>query len=423
MELKQRALVLTVGGSHEPLLAAIQHVQPDFILFVCSVDDPVTGNKGSYTQILAKGKIIKANFKDTKPTLENIPAQVGFREDNFKVIQVSSDEIDQAYNAISGELQLLVSEYPQVICDYTGGTKSMSSSLVLAAVDNENVQVQVVAGARGNLRKIDTAFQSVQGANVGRTRFKDSLEKALKNWQQYNYATALSELSVLKATDPEDIVSLTTARVASQAFADWDVFDHESARDMLSHISKKLAEENRIYLRQLGGICSNSDSTVPHRIFDLWLNAERCAARGRYDDATSRIYRLLEWCSQWILKSQKNIDTADVPEAAIPAHISIPFNDRKNVYMASLVHSWELAGAICDDATCEFWKKNREQLLTLLEIRNNSILAHGYETVGEASYCEIQEFAKNELLPFMLAQFKPLKISQLPEQLPSSWRF
>lgn len=419
--MKQRALVLTVGGSHEPLLAAIQHVQPDFILFVCSVDDPVTGNKGSYTQILAKGKIIKANFKDTKPTLENIPAQVGFREDNFKVIQVSSDEIDQAYNAISGELQLLVSEYPQVICDYTGGTKSMSSSLVLAAVDNENVQVQVVAGARGNLRKIDTAFQSVQGANVGRTRFKDSLEKALKNWQQYNYATALNELSVLKATDPEDIVSLTTARVASQAFADWDVFDHESARDMLSHISKKLAEENRIYLRQLGGICSNSDSTVPHRIFDLWLNAERCAARGRYDDATSRIYRLLEWCSQWILKSQKNIDTADVPEAAIPAHISIPFNDRKNVYMASLVHSWELAGAICDDATCEFWKKNREQLLTLLEIRNNSILAHGYETVGEGSYHEIQEFAQNELIPFMLMQFEPLKITKLPKQLPKVW--
>ena len=421
MELKQRALVLTVGGSHEPLLAAIQHVQPDFILFVCSVDDPVTGNKGSYTQILAKGKIIKANLKDTKPTLENIPAQVGFREDNYKVIQVSSDEIDQAYNAISGELQLLVSEYPQVICDYTGGTKSMSSSLVLAAVDNENVQVQVVAGARGNLRKIDTAFQSVQGANVGRTRFKDSLEKALKNWQQYNYATALNELSVLKATDPEDIVSLTTARVASQAFADWDVFDHESARDMLSHISKKLAEENRIYLRQLGGICSNSDSTVPHRIFDLWLNAERCAARGRYDDATSRIYRLLEWCSQWILKSQKNIDTADVPEAAIPAHISIPFNDRKNVYMASLVHSWELAGAICDDATCEFWKKNREQLLTLLEIRNNSILAHGYETVGEGSYHEIQEFAQNELIPFMLMQFEPLKITKLPKQLPKVW--
>ena len=385
------------------------------------MDDPVTGNKGSYTQILAKGKIIKANFKDTKPTLENIPAQVGFREDNYKVIQVSSDEIDQAYNAISGELQLLVSEYPQVICDYTGGTKSMSSSLVLAAVDNENVQVQVVAGARGNLRKIDTAFQSVQGANVGRTRFKDSLEKALKNWQQYNYATALNELSVLKATDPEDIVSLTTARVASQAFADWDVFDHESARDMLSHISKKLAEENRIYLRQLGGICSNSDSTVPHRIFDLWLNAERCAARGRYDDATSRIYRLLEWCSQWILKSQKNIDTADVPEAAIPAHISIPFNDRKNVYMASLVHSWELAGAICDDATCEFWKKNREQLLTLLEIRNNSILAHGYETVGEGSYHEIQEFAQNELIPFMLMQFEPLKITKLPKQLPKVW--
>ena len=94
------ALVLTVGGSHEPLLAAIEHVRPDFVLFVCSVDDPVTGNKGSYTQILSEGKIIRASFNDSKPTLENIPAQAGLEEDGFKVVQVSSDEIDQAYNCL-----------------------------------------------------------------------------------------------------------------------------------------------------------------------------------------------------------------------------------------------------------------------------------------------------------------------------------
>ena len=144
------ALVVSVGGSHEPIVEAIEATQPDFVLFVCSNDDPVTFNKGSYTQIQGEGKIIKANFTDEKPTLGNIPSQLDLDEDSFRVVLVDADDIDQAYSIISDELPGLVSEYDTVICDYTGGTKSMTSSLVLASVDNEQVKVQVVAGARGN---------------------------------------------------------------------------------------------------------------------------------------------------------------------------------------------------------------------------------------------------------------------------------
>jgi len=186
--LSKSALVVTVGGSHEPIVASIQSVQPDFVLFVCSNDDPVTSNKGSYTQIQGEGKIIKAKFDDEKPTLENIPSQLGLDENAFRVVLVDSDDIDQAYSIISAELLGLVSEFDTVIGDYTGGTKSMTSSLVLASVDNDQVQVQVVAGARGNLKKIDSSFQSVQAMHVGRTRFKNDFDTALGYWQHHNYA-------------------------------------------------------------------------------------------------------------------------------------------------------------------------------------------------------------------------------------------
>jgi len=241
------ALVLTVGGSHEPLLAAIGNVQPSYVLFVCSEDDPVTGNPGSYSQVLSKGKIIKAKFGDDKPTLENIPRQVGLDEERFKVVTIPSDEIDSAYRTVAAELRVLTKEYSRVVCDYTGGTKSMSSSLVLAAVDNENVEVQVVAGARTNLRKIDTSYQSVQSARVGKTRFSDGLAKALRNWEKHNYAVALYELNSLKASSNEDSAALMSARVASQAFASWDVFNHAAAKENLAGISRKICEEHRVY--------------------------------------------------------------------------------------------------------------------------------------------------------------------------------
>lgn len=419
--MNELALVLTVGGSHQPLLAAIESVKPDFVLFVCSNDDPVTGNKGSYTQITGQGKIIKAEFNDTKPTLENIPSQAGFSEDQFRVVQVNSDEIDQAYSVISAELSSLVSEYKKVVCDYTGGTKSMSASLVVAAVDNDDVSLQVVAGARGNLRKIDTAFQNVTAAKVGSTRFKSSFDSALNNWNQFNYSSALNELNLLDPSNSDDNNSLQTAKLACKALVDWDVFNHQGARETLGHISKSLPSEYGSYLKQLGVICSESKISMPNRILDLWLNTQRCAKRDRYDDATARVYRLIEWCSQWLLKHHKDIDTADIPEAEIPPCVVIPFNERSETYQASLVTSWELAAEICGDDTKTFWKTNKEQMLFLLNIRNNSVLAHGYAPISKAQWRDINKFADKKLIPFMLEQFKVFKLTELPKQLPTSW--
>lgn len=415
------ALVVTVGGSHEPIVAAIDDVQPDYVLFVCSEDDPNTGNKGSYTQILAEGKIIKANFSDDKHTLENIPSQVALAKESFKVIQIPSDEIDNAYITIATELKPLVEEYSRVVCDYTGGTKSMSSSLVLAAVDNNNVEVQVVAGSRSNLRRVESAFQRVQPANVGQARFTDSLSQALKNWEQYNYATAVIELGGLTTVNPDDRVTLHSAQTISKAFAAWDVFNHVDAKNILNHISKKIGEEHRVYLQQIGMLCSNAEIAVPNRIFDLWLNAERCAKRERLDDATSRVYRLLEWCSQWLLKYHKNIDTSDIAVSDIPLGVEIPINTRKQKYMASLVQSWELAASTCGGSVESFWKENKESILDFLETRNHSILAHGYDPISKQQWSVIDRFTRNQLLPFMLEQFKPLKIQNLPTQLPTEW--
>ena len=419
--MSKSALVVSVGGSHEPIVAAIESVQPDFVLFVCSNDDPVTGNKGSYTQIDGAGKIIKAKFTDEKPTLENIPSQLKLDEDGFRVVLVDSDDIDQAYSIISDALKELVQEYDNVICDYTGGTKSMTSSLVLASVDNEQVKVQVVAGARGNLKKIDSTFQSVQAMNVGRTRFKNDFDTALSFWQNHNYATSLQALERLKTNDKKDLVRLNLAVVACKAFVAWDVFDHESANELLKAISKKLSSENKVYLQQLGVICSDSKVTMPNSIFDLWLNAQRCALRGRYDDATSRVYRLLEWCSQWLLQHHIQVKTDDVPKDMIPDGVNIPFNERTQKYMAALVPAWELAGATCGEGAEKFWMKNKQKLLDLLEIRNHSILAHGYNPITQSDWNTMHDFAESRLLPFMMEEFGSVGVKNVPRQLPSTW--
>lgn len=68
-------LICTVGGSHQPIVSAIQEQQPQHVIFICTDKDPATGRPGSINQIEGKGNCIKANFNDDKPTLPNIPTQ------------------------------------------------------------------------------------------------------------------------------------------------------------------------------------------------------------------------------------------------------------------------------------------------------------------------------------------------------------
>ena len=90
-------LICTVGGSHEPILTAIRQTAPNFVCFICSGKDPATGRAGSDVQILGKGSIIKKSFTDTKPTLPNVPTQASLRDDQYEVVEVLADDLEQAF--------------------------------------------------------------------------------------------------------------------------------------------------------------------------------------------------------------------------------------------------------------------------------------------------------------------------------------
>jgi len=90
-------LLCTVGGSHEPILTALRQTTPDFTCFICTGHDPATGRPGSDMQILGKGKCIKAHPSDSKPSLDNIPAQAGLQEGQYEVVHVPADDLDEVF--------------------------------------------------------------------------------------------------------------------------------------------------------------------------------------------------------------------------------------------------------------------------------------------------------------------------------------
>ncbi len=418
-------LVCTVGGSHEPILRAIDTVQPDVVCFVCSEDDPASGRPGSHVQVTGQGLVIKAKFTDEKPTLPNIPTQAGLSEDQVELIRVAPDDFDAIYAEVIHWLRAHWAPQQRIVADYTGGTKTMSAALVAAALDTEGVELQLVSGSRINLFKVESGSEQAMPACIAATRFKRNLDDAINAWRRYAWEETAARL--LELTPPSDSrLRGQHQRVLdlSRALAAWDRFDHQQAHSIIQTYRQVLGKDAtfRPLLGTIGLLVKDRPAREPLRLFDLWRNAQRRAGQQRFDDAVARLYRLLEWSAQWLLRETTGIETADVPEPRIPKGMVLSRN-REGKYQAALSNSWALAAHYGGENIKAFWQKQQNTLLDLVHARNHSILAHGFTPLTEQHWKRMAEWTEQQLLPLLLEHStpQPYRVTRLPEQLPRTF--
>ena len=133
-------------------------------------------------------------------------------------------------------------------------------------------------------------------------------------------------------------------------------------------------------------------------IQDLFLNAQRRAAQGRYDDAVARLYRAIELLAQARLKLGYQINTGDVKLDNLPATLQGKYKNKVNnngKIQLSLRSAYELLvefNQIKREPFGQLFTENKNKIVDFLRIRNNSILAHGFTPVSEGDYKKAQTF-------------------------------
>lgn len=411
-------LVVTVGGSHQPIVTAIKELSPDYVYFVCTTKDPGTGKPGSETQITGKGVVIKANPADERPSLPNIPTQVQLSPERFETRIVAADDLDDIFTSLNSLFAQLRQRDPaaRLIADYTGGTKSMSAAMVMAALENRGVELHLVTGNRADLLKVSDGTQYSATAISDTIRLHRAMAPYLGSWRRFAYDEAAAGLDEI--VPPKDGAlrgRLFRARDLSRAFAAWDRFDHGEARRLIDLYAAVVARDLQPHVNTLRTLTSNSPRQEPAQLLDLWRNAERRAAQGRYDDAVARVYRLLEWSAQWLLKTRCNIDSSDVQPGQIPAGISLTVG-RQGKIQAALFNAWDLVGALTSGPAAAFISAQRDRLLGLLQMRNHSILAHGFTPISNAEWLQFSEWCRETFLPVLLEESGLREMTpQLPE--------
>lgn len=419
----QPAIVLlcTVGGSHEPILTALQQTEPDFVCFICTDRDPATNRPGSDVQIVGKGSCIKAHPGDEKPTLPNIPTQAGLREEQYEVVRVPADDLDEVFCILRSTIEKLGQRFPgaRLLADYTGGTKTMTAGLVSAALESDGVQLQLVTGSRPDLIKVRSGMEAVTQANVERVRLERAMRPYREAWRRFAYTEAYQGLAALpRPRDSSLAARLILWRDLSRGLDAWDRFEHRTALELLEPYRPRIGASWSSLLAALKRLTTEDEAQEPARLFDLWRNAQRRAAQGRHDDAIARVYRLLEWSAQWLLRRRCGIYTSDVPLERVPPGLLLTPNSKGHI-QAGLMAAWELLAHYQPESPAGvFFKAEEQVLLNWLKMRNYSILAHGFQPVAEADWRKTVDWMETRLSPMLLQEASELRIKELPPQLP-----
>jgi CRISPR-associated protein (TIGR02710 family) len=154
--------------------------------------------------------------------------------------------------------------------------------------------------------------------------------------------------------------------------------------------------ENVQFLRELLGK-KQPKARVHHLdILDLLANAQRRAELAcRYDDAVARLYSALESLARYQLQDEHGIANAEVPPEKVPedvraAYIEHYLDEEEGTLVLGLDASYRLLAALDDDLGKRYVNRYQD-LRQVLNIRNQSRLAHGRNPVRPHVYQRLRD--------------------------------
>ena len=402
-----KVLIVTVGGSHQPIVTAIKTLNPERVVFICS-----DGDRGSKPQVIGKGKPCEIRRgTEVLDQLPNIPTQVNLGErfqENRDLVEIQEpDDLSECYIKASAKIQSIKKESPEVeiIADYTGGTKSMSVGLAMASLDYK-VQLYLTTANRTNIIKVERGEMTGQ-AFVSPLIAERTIQLFLPVvLEQYNYSAAVAELrqlSVSMQLPTDSKKKIQSLYYCCSGFEAWDRFKHQEALDLLQSEKKRPEiKDYFIYLKRVINSRSKIDPTfqiakdqeIPCHgyeiVQDLLLNAQRRAKQERYDDAVGRLYRALELLAQIRLLQNYEIKTGNVELEKLPESLRSEYEQKRSTFnnkiQLALRNSYILLSQLDKDPLGQLYDQNSKKIFSALEKRNNSLFAHGFQPITSNDY-------------------------------------
>jgi len=425
-----KLLLLTTGGSCEPLIESILENDPDRIYFICS-----GGDRSSRRIVTGEGYVCGKDPKN--PDEPNILTQVNIdpsEKEKFEIVEIDDfDNPNSCYQACITLISTIKKKYPsaELIADYTGGTKSMTAGLIMAAMDDPSITLCVITGKRMDLIRVASGTQQKRLIGAKLPFLERHFKAAVALADRYDYAGCLQVLESL--LDTPDIPSEIQQRIQkavclARGFREWDRFNHRRALEILESYAgeitdiflylKKIMRSRALLDEKYKEFCEDQKSSVVYHgyelVEDLLLNAKRKAFQGLYDDATGRVYRALEVLVDARFQICYELNKNDLDLSKLDETLASGYTQGGKLGLKQgfeLLIKWKR-----NDELATEYVKRRKRIENYLSIRNKSLFAHGYTPVSEKDFEKFLGIAEDLYESFISRVFQnPSEPVQFPQ--------
>lgn len=397
-------LVLSLGGSPQPLIASIKHHKPRRAIFIASLD-----TRQKAREILAEADclvdhdiITLSNYQDLLACVRDMRAEL---PKALKNMNLPPDSL--------------------LVADITGGTKVMSAALTLAMMEYKSAFTYVGGNARSKngtgtvLDGHETILSMDNPWDVMGLREAKILAWSFNAGQ---FAAAREQADFLKTRGSGYSDFYEALGTVIDAFRNWDAFNYSAAANLFQQGLGKLRYYNNpshekfcplygeLERAQEALQAINREAAILRGKFqrldpgfgraylrDLAGNARRAARAGHYDDAVARLYSLIEKTVKIALAQMglnnsrmRKEELAKAGNGLLEKHANEPDGEIK----LPLTDSFRaLCGLAPENPVALAYRENEAELANALGSRNMSLLAHGYNPVSEQDYQKLNAVA------------------------------
>jgi len=384
-----KAVIVSVGGTPEPVAKAIAEYVPEFAVFFASQD--------SLEKIGDIKKLLQEQGVAVRTEVTLVDDVNGLLHCHTKAQEAIRRAIDKGYSKDG------------IVVDYTGGTKNMSVALALAAITH-GVSFSYVGGTERTKEGLgvvrDGHEQVYHNVNPWDVLAVEEKRKLALLTAQYQYRAAKDLIGLMLEKNISNKSAFKKLGYLMDGYHKWDSFMHDKALDCFKRA--KLDELNECgdadicrfasattrLLPVLDTLVGSRNKPSKAYMLDIFANAERRMHEGKTDDAIVRLYRIVEMIAQERLMSGYQIDVAHVKESQIPeSHRSeyVLRHCTDGKIKIPLFAAYRLLDALADPVGLIF-QERKETMLKISDSRNHSWLAHGLNCAKEETYAKLRDF-------------------------------
>ena len=365
---------------------SIDKISPDYIVFFAS-------------------ELSKNTIQYVKELFEEDDDEFIEGEDYEVVILEDIDQFNSCFEAIEQKIwqyDILSEEKHEIVMDYTSGTKTMSSAMACCGMFYSKDLITIGGDRKNGIVVAGTG--TIQYQNLYKVYDRISLMRVRNHFNANRFYTASEILGniVDENIHKEDLINLVKAYYA------WDNMDFDIAYDFLTKVDldllevKEIKDELKINLKALGAIVRSPHENLKncYILASLINNSIRRAEEYKYDDAIARLYRAFELIAQIRLNKYSLISSDIDTEILLEKNVRQEFIDEleKNrtdgKIKIGLIKDFELLAEL-DDELGKYFIENRNRINNLTIKRNNSILAHGLESLDKEDFDQFVEVVEN----------------------------